>query len=231
MPDTAQSWNSGTDLHIGGERKSGVDSRCVDVPDPATAQVTASVDGTMVARMRSPGDACTAAKQNYARKSSAEGFALKRAAKAAGLKVGDGVDPTGDVGSLENAETRDRIATFVIDTGSRGARIEIAGDSPVGTGLHFPPTVPSSEPDTAGCVQEGIFGSVATIGTIIDQDGAITRADETECELVAHMWAEDMKCGLRVCERLNYGMVGPNRGLDLDSAAPFEGSRAVGPRQ
>ena len=59
-------------------------------------------------------------------------------------------------------------------------------------------------------------------------EDVIRRANDTEYGLVAYVFSEDMKRALQVCERLDYGMVGLNRGLVSDPAAPFGGTKQSG---
>ena len=144
------------------------------------------------------------------------------------LKMGDGTDPTIDVGPLVNADTRDKVAEFVADAVAKGAKIEVGGQTPDGVGFYYPPTVLSNVPETADCVHDEIFGPVAAIQTFSDQEDVIRRANDTEYGLVAYVFSEDMKRALQVCERLDYGMVGLNRGLVSDPAAPFGGTKQSG---
>ena len=83
-------------------------------------------------------------------------------------------------------------------------------------------------PQNANCVSDEIFGPVAAIQTFTDQDEVVARANDTEYGLVAYVFSEDMKRALQVCERLDYGMVGLNRGLVSDPAAPFGGTKQSG---
>ena len=80
----------------------------------------------------------------------------------------------------------------------------------------------------ADCVHDEIFGPVAAIQTFTDQDEVIARANDTEYGLVAYVFTEDFRRGMQVCERLDYGMVGLNRGLVSDPAAPFGGVKQSG---
>jgi succinate-semialdehyde dehydrogenase/glutarate-semialdehyde dehydrogenase len=144
------------------------------------------------------------------------------------LKVGDGTDPTVDVGPLVNAATRDKVAEFVKDAVAKGAQIECGGIAHDGTGYFYPPTVLSNVPETAACVHDEIFGPVAAVQTFTDQEDVIKRANDTEYGLVAYVFSEDFKRALQVCERLEYGMVGLNRGLVSDPAAPFGGVKQSG---
>ncbi|TYC64265.1 NAD-dependent succinate-semialdehyde dehydrogenase [Rhodobacterales bacterium] len=192
------------------------------------ADINVAVEGAMLAKMRNLGEACTAANRIYVHEKVATEF-TKRFAEAMGkLRVGDGADPAVDVGPLVNAETRDKVAEFVADAVEKGARIEVGGTAPTGKGFFYPPTVLSNVPESADCVHDEIFGPVAAIQTFTDQEDVIRRANDTEYGLVAYVFTENMKRGLQVCERLDYGMVGLNRGLVSDPAAPFGGTKQSG---
>jgi len=192
------------------------------------ADMDTAIEGTMLAKMRNLGEACTAANRIYVHEDIAEAFTQRLTEKMSALNVGDGTDPSVDVGPLVNAQTREKVAEFVADAVAKGARIECGGTTPEGTGYYYPPTVLSNVPETADCVHDEIFGPVAAIQTFADQEEVIRRANATEYGLVAYVFSGDMKRALQVCERLDYGMVGLNRGLVSDPAAPFGGTKQSG---
>jgi succinate-semialdehyde dehydrogenase/glutarate-semialdehyde dehydrogenase len=192
------------------------------------ADMDTAIEGTMLAKMRNLGEACTAANRIYVHEAVAEEFTRRLTERMEALKVGDGTDPSVDVGPLVNADTRDKVAEFVSDALAKGAKLECGGTVPNGKGFFYPPTVLSNVPETADCVQDEIFGPVAAIQTFTDQEDVIARANDTEYGLVAYVFSEDMKRAIQVCERLEYGMVGLNRGLVSDPAAPFGGVKQSG---
>ncbi|ETX13923.1 succinate-semialdehyde dehdyrogenase [Roseivivax halodurans JCM 10272] len=192
------------------------------------ADLDTAVEGTMLAKMRNLGEACTAANRIYVHAAVAEEYTKRLTARMAALKVGDGTDPTVDVGPLVNADTRDKVAEFVADAVAKGAKVECGGEAPDGKGFFYPPTVLSNVSEDAACVHDEIFGPVAAIQTFTDQEDVIRRANDTEYGLVAYVFSEDFKRALQVCERLDYGMVGLNRGLVSDPAAPFGGTKQSG---
>lgn len=192
------------------------------------ADMEAAVEGTMLAKMRNLGEACTAANRIYVHADVAADFTRRLTARMAALKLGNGSDPSVDVGPLVNAATRDKVAAFVADAVAKGARVECGGTVPDGPGFFYPPTVLSGVPETADCVHDEIFGPVAAIQTFTDQEDVIRRANATEYGLVAYVFSGDFRRGMQVCERLDYGMVGLNRGLVSDPAAPFGGVKQSG---
>jgi succinate-semialdehyde dehydrogenase/glutarate-semialdehyde dehydrogenase len=192
------------------------------------ADLEVAVQGAMLAKMRNLGEACTAANRFYVHEKVADAFAERFTAAMARLKMGNGLDPEVDVGPLVNADTRDKVAAFVDDAVARGARVLLGGKRPSGKGFFYPPTVLTNVPADAACVRDEIFGPVAAIQTFGDQDDVIARANDTEYGLVAYVFTADMKRGMQVCEQLDYGMVGLNRGLVSDPAAPFGGTKQSG---
>ncbi|MEP4196004.1 MAG: NAD-dependent succinate-semialdehyde dehydrogenase [Aliishimia sp.] len=192
------------------------------------ANMDTAIEGTMLAKMRNLGEACTAANRIYVHESIAEEFTRRLSAEMSALKVGDGTDPSVDVGPLVNADTRDKVAEFVADAVAKGAKVECGGTLPNGKGFYYPPTVLSQVTEDAECVRDEIFGPVAAIQTFKNQDDVIARANDTEYGLVAYVFSGDFKRALQVCEQLEYGMVGLNRGLVSDPAAPFGGAKQSG---
>ena len=64
--------------------------------------------------------------------------------------------------------------------------------------------------------------------TFDDEDEAVRLANDTEYGLVSYVYTGDLARGLRVSEALDAGMVGLNRGLVTDPAAPFGGTKQSG---
>lgn len=192
------------------------------------ADLDVAVQGAMLAKMRNLGEACTAANRFFVHEKVADAFAECFTAAMARLKMGNGLDPEVDVGPLVNADTRDKVAAFVDDAVARGARVLLGGQRPNGPGFFYPPTVLTHVPPDAACVRDEIFGPFAAIQTFSDADDIVARANDTEYGLVAYVFTADMRRGMQVCERLDYGMVGLNRGLVSDPAAPFGGTKQSG---
>ena len=192
------------------------------------ADIDAAVEGCMVAKMRNLGEACTAANRIFVHRAVEAEFVEKYTARMAALKVGNGLSKDVDVGPLVNASTRDKVAMFVDDAVAKGATLRLGGVRPEGKGYFYPPTVLTNVPDNADCLRDEIFGPVAAIQTFTDQAEVIARANDTEYGLVAYLYTGDLKRGLQVSEKLEFGMIGLNRGLVSDPAAPFGGVKQSG---
>jgi succinate-semialdehyde dehydrogenase/glutarate-semialdehyde dehydrogenase len=71
-------------------------------------------------------------------------------------------------------------------------------------------------------------GPVAPMVRFTAEENAVALANDTEFGLVSYVYTRDLARGLRVCEALEAGMVGLNRGLVSDPAAPFGGVKQSG---
>jgi succinate-semialdehyde dehydrogenase/glutarate-semialdehyde dehydrogenase len=192
------------------------------------ADIDAAIDGAMIAKMRNMGEACTAANRFYVHEQVHDAFTRKLTEKMAALKMGNGLDDGVALGPLVNAEGRDKVVTLVDDAVKKGAKILTGGTKPQGPGFFYPATVLDNVPDNADMLNEEIFGPVASIQTFKSEDEAIKRANDTEYGLVAYLYTKDLSRGMRVSEKLDFGMIGLNRGLVSDPAAPFGGMKQSG---
>src|SRR6186997_3593163 len=192
------------------------------------ADIDAAIDGAMIAKMRNMGEACTAANRFYVHEKVQDEFSKKLTAKMGALKMGNGLDDGVALGPLVNAEGRDKVVELVDDAVAKGAKILTGGKRPDGPGFFYPATVLDQVPDGAKMLNEEIFGPVASIQTFTSEDEAIRRANDTEYGLVAYLYTKDLSRGMRVSEKLDFGMIGLNRGLVSDPAAPFGGMKQSG---
>jgi succinate-semialdehyde dehydrogenase / glutarate-semialdehyde dehydrogenase len=192
------------------------------------ADIDAAVEGAFVAKMRNGGEACTAANRFYVHEKVASEFSAKLAAKLAALRVGPGLDDGVDLGPLVNADTRTKVATLVDSATSDGAEVLTGGRAPDRVGYYYQPTVLDSVPPAAGILAEEIFGPVAPIVRFTDPDEAVALANNTQYGLVSYLYSGDLGRALRVAEALEAGMVGINRGVVSDPAAPFGGVKQSG---
>jgi succinate-semialdehyde dehydrogenase/glutarate-semialdehyde dehydrogenase len=192
------------------------------------ADIDAAIDGAMVAKMRNMGEACTAANRFYVHEKVHDAFTAKLKDKMSSLKMGNGLDDGVTLGPLVNAEGREKVVELVDDAVKKGAKVLVGGKTPDGPGFFYPATVLTNVPDSAAMLREEIFGPVASIQTFKTEDEVIRRANDTEYGLVAYLYTGDLKRGMRVSEKLDFGMIGLNRGLVSDPAAPFGGMKQSG---
>jgi succinate-semialdehyde dehydrogenase / glutarate-semialdehyde dehydrogenase len=192
------------------------------------ADLDAAIEGAMIAKMRNAGEACTAANRFYVHADVAQEFSSRLADRMKAMTVGPGTHDDTQVGPLVNEESAAKVDELVKGAVSAGARVVIGGERPDREGFYYSPTVLLDVPRGADILGEEIFGPVAPVMTFTDEDDAIAMANDTEYGLVSYVYTRDLARGLRVSERLDAGMVGLNRGLVSDPAAPFGGTKQSG---
>ncbi|WP_344942431.1 NAD-dependent succinate-semialdehyde dehydrogenase, partial [Sphaerisporangium flaviroseum] len=194
----------------------------------ADADLDLAIEGAMVAKMRNAGEACTAANRFYVESSIAEEFGRRLAERMSALTVGPGTEEATQVGPLVNQEAVDKVESLVRGAVEEGAKAVIGGTRPDRPGFYYDPTVLVNVRPDSSILREEIFGPVAPVVTFEEEAEAIRLANDTEFGLVAYVYTGDLARGLRVSERLESGMVGLNRGLVSDPAAPFGGVKQSG---
>jgi succinate-semialdehyde dehydrogenase / glutarate-semialdehyde dehydrogenase len=193
------------------------------------ADIPAAVEGALIAKMRNGGEACTAANRFYVHESVADEFTKTFAARLSALKVGPGLDEATEVGPLVNEATRSKVAELVDGAAAtNGAKVVTGGRAPDRRGFFFEPTLIDAVPPHAAILGTEIFGPVAPVVRFTDEADAIRWANATEFGLVSYVYTRDLRRGLRVSEALEAGMIGLNRGLVSDPAAPFGGVKQSG---
>lgn len=194
----------------------------------ADANLDAAVDGAMVAKMRNAGEACTAANRFYVQAGIAEEFTRRLAQRMASLVVGPGTAPGTQVGPLVNEDAAAKVDALVRAAVADGARTLVGGRRLPAGGFYFEPTVLVDVRPDAAILGEEIFGPVAPVVTFTEESEAVRLANATQYGLVGYVYTADLARGMRVSEALESGMVGLNRGLVSDPAAPFGGVKQSG---
>jgi succinate-semialdehyde dehydrogenase/glutarate-semialdehyde dehydrogenase len=194
----------------------------------ADADLDAAVEGALLAKMRNNGESCVAANRFHVAAEVADDFARRLADRMGALPVGHGADEGTKVGPLINEEQRGIVEDLVADAVDKGAKALTGGSRVDGKGFFYAPTVLGGVGPDARILREEAFGPVAPVTTFGSEDEAVRQANDTEFGLVAYVYTGDLKRALRVVEALQVGMVGLNRGLVSNAAAPFGGVKHSG---
>jgi len=192
------------------------------------ADLDVAIDGAMVAKMRNGGEACTAANRFYVQRGIMDRFAARLAERMGSLSVGIGYEEATQCGPVINKDAVERIAGLVSDAEARGAKVLVGGKALDRPGYYYPPTVLRDVTADATITREEIFGPIAALTVFDTEDEVIAAANSSEYGLISYVFTSDLSRGLRVCEKMECGMVGLNRGVVSDPAAPFGGTKQSG---
>ena len=193
------------------------------------ADLAAAVDGAMLAKMRNGGQACTAANRFYVHDTIYDAFAAAMSARMSALVVGPGYDDGVQVGPVVSHKQRDEVAGLVAGALLSGAK-RVVGDPEAmpARGSFYPPTVLTEVPADSEIARTEIFGPVAPLIRVSSDEEALRLANDSEVGLIGYIYTRDLAKGLRMSAKLQTGMVGLNRGLVSDPAAPFGGVKESG---
>lgn len=192
------------------------------------ADVDAAVEGAMIAKMRNGGQSCIAANRIYVQEGIADEFSTRFSEAMDAIRVGPGLDPSTQLGPVINrGAQRDMEEVVGAATGS-GAKVAVGGSSLERPGFYFQPTVLTGVSAVDPVLAREIFGPVAPIVTFGTDDEAIELANDTIYGLASYVYSTDLGRAMRAAEAIESGMVGINRGLISDPAAPFGGVKQSG---
>ncbi|SNV17854.1 Succinate-semialdehyde dehydrogenase [NADP(+)] GabD [Dermatophilus congolensis] len=192
------------------------------------ADLDVAVEGAKAAKLRNMGEACTAANRFIVHESVADEFASRLAEAFSQLRVGDGLADGTDVGPLVSEGARAGVASLVEGAVSDGASVLTGGKQVEGAGWFYAPTVLSGVGKDAAILSEEIFGPVAPVVSFSDEAEALEIANRSEVGLAGYVFTRDMDRVLRMGDLLEVGMIGVNRGVLSDAAAPFGGVKQAG---
>ncbi|MFC4005032.1 NAD-dependent succinate-semialdehyde dehydrogenase [Prauserella oleivorans] len=192
------------------------------------ADVDLAVEQAVVCKFRNAGQACVAANRIILHEAIAEEFTEKFVAQVRKLRVGNGFSDGVDVGPIISERQRDRVGELVAAFRQQGGEI-LAGGEPVdGPGYFFEPTVVRMDTRDHTLCGEELFAPLATLYTVGSVRQAIEFANDTHYGLAAYVFTRDLNRAVAVSEKLDFGMVGVNRGIMADPAAPFGGVKSSG---
>ena len=186
----------------------------------------------MIAKMRHSAETCVSANRFFVESPVHDEFVERMGAAMGALKVGNGFEPGVDCGPMINADAIASIDGLVQGALRNGARTVTGGGRVDRPGFFYEPTVLAGVDASSPITREEIFGPVAPVVAFDDTDAVIAAANDTEMGLMGYVYTTDLAKGLRVSERIEAGMVGLNRGILSDPAAPLRRDEAVrvGPR-
>jgi len=194
----------------------------------ADADLEAAARGAVTGRMLCTGQSCIASKRFIVVREVAEAFSARFAALMSELVVGDPLDPATQVGSVVNETELASLVAQLAEATGRGARILTGGERLPGAGCFFPPTVVVDVTPDMRLAREEVFGPIAPVLVVADEDEAVALANDSEFGLGGSVWTRDLVRGEAVARRLECGTVFVNSFTKSDPRMPFGGVKKSG---
>jgi succinate-semialdehyde dehydrogenase / glutarate-semialdehyde dehydrogenase len=182
-----------------------------------------------VAKLRHNSQTCTAANRFYVAEPVLDAFTDALVARFEKLVVGDGADAGTDVGPVIDDKSLKKVDDLVRAAVDHGATAVTGGGRVERAGTFFAPTILTGVTTDNPILREEIFGPVAPIVSVPDDDERILElANDCDVGLAGYVTGGDFARALSVAERLEVGMVGVNRGIVSDPSTPFGGVKGSG---
>jgi succinate-semialdehyde dehydrogenase / glutarate-semialdehyde dehydrogenase len=195
---------------------------CDDVDPVATA--TISVAG----KSRNAGQVCVSPTRFFVEEAIYQRFADSFGEKAAQLKVGNGLDPSTQLGPLANSRRIDAMEGLVADAKAKGARVLAGGQRIGNSGYFFPLTVLADVPDDARAMREEPFGPLALVNPVRNLDEAIEKANSLPYGLAGYAFTRSAHSADRLANELEVGNLSINHFVASMAETPFGGVKDSG---
>lgn len=195
----------------------------------ADADLDAAAASCAMGRLINTGQSCVAAKRFIVVEEVREAFEEKVGAAMAAWVVGDPADPETGVGPMARTDLRDALHDQVVRSVEGGARLVTGGEVPDRPGAWYPPTILADVRPGMAAYEEELFGPVASILPVADEDEAIRVANDTSFGLGASIYTADSAKGERIAaELLDAGNCFVNGIVKSDPRLPFGGTKESG---
>ncbi len=142
---------------------------------------------------------------------------------------GDPTDEEVTMGPLARTELRDELHQQVVDSVVKGAEVILGGEIPHRKGAYYPPTILENVKPGMPAYDEELFGPVASVIRVKDENEAIKIANDTVFGLGAAVFTKDIKRGNKIAEeKLDAGCCFVNDFVKSDPRLPFGGIKESG---
>lgn len=195
----------------------------LDDVDPAKV-----VDNLFWGAFQNSGQICAAIKRMYVHERVYEPIVAGLIERARSVRVGDGMEPTTQLGPINNEMQLGKLSALVDDARASGAKIETGGERLDRPGFFYPPTIVTGVQAGVRLVDEEQFGTALPIIKYSDLDDAIEQANSTKYGLGSSVWSADAQRAESIVQQLEAGTGWVNQHVDITPFAPFGGCKWSG---
>jgi succinate-semialdehyde dehydrogenase/glutarate-semialdehyde dehydrogenase len=193
------------------------------------ADLDLAVSACVTGRILNTGQSCIAAKRYIVPESIREEFEQRLLGLMKRQQVGDPLQDETEVGPMARVDLRDELHDQVERSLAAGARCLLGGEVPEGPGAYYPPTVLTGVVKGMAAYEEELFGPVAAVLPVIDEEDALRVANDTPFGLGAAVFTRDVARGEEIAaKQLQAGSCFVNAFVKSDPRLPFGGIKGSG---
>ncbi len=198
----------------------------------ADADLDLATDGIVWSAFGTTGQRCTAASRVIVDRAVLTPLLDRLAARTRSLQLGDGLEPTTDVGPLVNGAARDKVEGY-LDVGRRDSELVIGGARPsderLEHGFFLEPTIFTGVRPMDRLAQEEIFGPLLSVIPVDGYTEAVTALNQTRYGLSSSIFTRDANAAFRAMRDFETGIVYVNAGtIGAETHLPFGGIKDTG---
>ena len=191
------------------------------------ADVVKAARTAVQARMVNAGQSCIAAKRFIVMEKVADEFTKHFIGRLKELKIGDPLDEMTDIGPLARKDILEGLKIQLRDAKTKGAKvIELTHDRE--KGFFLAPAIVLNPTADMMVLAEEVFGPIAPVVVVKDEDEAVRVANDTEYGLGASIWSRDTDRAERLARRIDAGCIAINDFVKSDPRLPFGGVKKSG---
>ncbi len=195
----------------------------------ADADIEAAAETCVTSRLLNSGQSCIAAKRYIVVEDNYDQFLDAVIDRMQLKRIGDPTNSSTDIGPMAREDLRDKLHKQVQDSIEAGANCELGGEIPDRGGYFYPPTVLTNVGPGMPAYEEELFGPVASVIKVKDEQEAIKVANDTDYGLGAAIFSEDVDHAEKIAaNELQAGCCFINEFVKSDPRLPFGGIKESG---
>jgi acyl-CoA reductase-like NAD-dependent aldehyde dehydrogenase len=196
------------------------------------ADLDLATDGIIWSAFGTTGQRCTACSRVIVEETVLDDLLGRLERRTARLRLGDGLQPTTDVGPLINADAVEKVESYV-EIGRREGELVTGGRrataDELANGHFFEPSIFTRVKPMDRIAQEEIFGPVLSIIPVPDYPAAVTVLNQTRYGLSSSIFTRDVNAAFRAMRDFETGIVYVNAGtIGAETHLPFGGTKETG---
>jgi succinate-semialdehyde dehydrogenase / glutarate-semialdehyde dehydrogenase len=193
------------------------------------ADLNQAIAATSASRLINCGQSCIGAKRIIVVESVYDEYVRGLKEKWKAVKMGNPMKAATDIGPMARFDLRDEVHQQVEQSIAKGAKAILGGKIPKRKGAFYPPTILVNVKKGMPAYEEELFGPVASIIQVKDQEEAIAVANDSIYGLGAAIFTRDIEKGTYIAtEKIAAGSVFINDFVKSDPRLPFGGIKQSG---
>jgi succinate-semialdehyde dehydrogenase/glutarate-semialdehyde dehydrogenase len=187
-----------------------------------------TVEAAVRGRLENMGQSCVASKRFIVLPEVYDDFVAGMRDGFAALRPGDPADPATTFGPLSSEQAAHTLIEQVEDAVDKGATVVIGGGRPDLPGAFVEPTILTDVTPDMRAYHEELFGPVAVVYRVADDEAAIALANDSQYGLGGAVFADDPDRARRAANGVDSGMVWINHPTGSRPELPFGGIKRSG---